>query len=89
MWVEPTEENAERLVETLKEFGFSVPELAPALFLDPDRVIRMGHPPRPPSLHFKKIGNKKQLRSVRVGLHYRALGGEAQRDRVVLGWSAR
>lgn len=30
--------------------------------------------PRYPSLHFKKVGNKKQLWSVRVGLHYRALG---------------
>jgi hypothetical protein len=30
--------------------------------------------PHHPSLHFKKIGNKKQLWSVRVGAHYRALG---------------
>lgn len=30
--------------------------------------------PRHPSLHLKKIGNEKQLWSVRVGLHYRALG---------------
>ena len=27
-----------------------------------------------PSLHFKKVGRHKQLWSVRVGLHYRALG---------------
>ena len=27
-----------------------------------------------PSLHFKKVGKKKQLWSVRVGDHYRALG---------------
>lgn len=45
VWVESTEENAERVVETLKEFGFDVPRLAPDLFLDPDRVIRMGRPP--------------------------------------------
>ncbi len=45
VWVESNEENAERLVDTLREFGFDVPELAPDLFLDPDRVIRMGHPP--------------------------------------------
>jgi len=32
--------------------------------------------PRHPSLHLKKIGNKEQLWSVRVGLHYRALGRE-------------
>ena len=27
-----------------------------------------------PSLHLKKVGKQKQLWSVRVGLHYRALG---------------
>ena len=27
-----------------------------------------------PSLHFKKVGNRGQLWSVRVGQHYRALG---------------
>jgi len=27
-----------------------------------------------PSLHFKKVGKKKQLWSARVGDHYRALG---------------
>ena len=32
--------------------------------------------PRHPSLHFKKIGGAKQLWSVRVGAHYRALGVE-------------
>ncbi|MGB0384986.1 MAG: type II toxin-antitoxin system RelE family toxin [Ardenticatenaceae bacterium] len=30
--------------------------------------------PYHPSLHFKKVGKKKQLWSVRVGSHYRALG---------------
>jgi hypothetical protein len=29
----------------LKEFGFDVPELTPELFLEEDRVIRMGVPP--------------------------------------------
>ena len=32
--------------------------------------------PHHPSLHFKKIGTNKQLWSVRVGAHYRALGRE-------------
>ena len=45
VWVESTDENAERVVETLREFGFDVPGHSPDLFLDPDRVIRMGHPP--------------------------------------------
>ena len=43
--VESTEENADRGVKTLKEFGFDGPQLAPDLFLEPDRGIRMGHPP--------------------------------------------
>lgn len=30
--------------------------------------------PNHPSLHFKKLGGNKQLWSVRVGAHYRALG---------------
>jgi mRNA-degrading endonuclease RelE of RelBE toxin-antitoxin system len=32
--------------------------------------------PNHPSLHFKKVGKTKQLWSVRVGEHYRALGVE-------------
>ena len=32
--------------------------------------------PRHPSLHFKKVGKTKQLWSVRVGAHYRALAME-------------
>ncbi|MFB6249635.1 MAG: hypothetical protein ABEL97_13805 [Salinibacter sp.] len=45
VWVNATPENAERLVVALREFGFDVPQLEPALFLEPDRVVRMGHPP--------------------------------------------
>ena len=30
--------------------------------------------PHHPSLHLKKVGKTKQLWSVRVGVHYRALG---------------
>jgi len=32
--------------------------------------------PYHPSLHFKRVGKTKQLWSVRVGVHYRALGME-------------
>jgi mRNA-degrading endonuclease RelE of RelBE toxin-antitoxin system len=32
--------------------------------------------PLHPSLHFKQVGKPKQLWSVRVGAHYRALGRE-------------
>jgi len=45
VWVDSTEENADRLVRVLKEFGFDFPKLSPDLFVDSDRVVRMGHPP--------------------------------------------
>lgn len=45
IWVEPNEQNAERMVTVLKEFGFDVDELHLDLFLNPDRVVRMGEPP--------------------------------------------
>ena len=32
--------------------------------------------PQHPSLHFKRVGKTKQLWSVRVGMHHRALGVE-------------
>ncbi len=34
--------------------------------------------PKHPSLHFKKLGTKEHLWSVRVGLSYRALGRELE-----------
>ena len=37
---------------------------------------RLKADPNHPSLHLKKIGGSKQLWSVRVGVHYRALGVE-------------
>jgi hypothetical protein len=44
IWAASTPDNAERLVAALREFGFST-ELSPALFLQPDRIVRMGVPP--------------------------------------------
>lgn len=38
-----------------------------------------------PSLHFKKVGKTKQLWSVRVGDHYRALGRDSP-DGIVWFW---
>jgi hypothetical protein len=38
-----------------------------------------------PSLHFKQVGRTKQLWSVRVGAHYRALGVEKP-DGIVWFW---
>lgn len=45
VWVPPDLKNAERLVAALREFGFDMPELIPALFLEEQRIIRMGVPP--------------------------------------------
>ena len=39
VWVDSTEENADRLVRALKAFGFDVPKLSPDLFIDPDRFV--------------------------------------------------
>jgi hypothetical protein len=45
VWVEQSESNAERIVAALRVFGFDVPALRPALFLEDERVVRMGRPP--------------------------------------------
>ena len=45
IWVRSTPENAARVIRALQEFGFNVPELQPELFLQPERIIRMGVPP--------------------------------------------
>jgi len=45
LWIAISEQNASRVVDALLEFGFSVNELVPELFLHKDRVIRIGVPP--------------------------------------------
>jgi hypothetical protein len=45
IWVATHDENATRLVDTLRQFGFDVPELNKSLFQKPERVVRMGVPP--------------------------------------------
>jgi hypothetical protein len=45
LWVDRTETNAGRVVDALRAFGFDVPTLAPSLFLEEDRIVRIGHPP--------------------------------------------
>jgi hypothetical protein len=45
IWVRSDHENAVKLVTCVQEFGFDVPNLSPILFLEPDKIIRMGHPP--------------------------------------------
>ena len=45
VWVAVHPANAERLVATVKEFGFDVPDLSADLFLKEGQIVRMGVPP--------------------------------------------
>jgi hypothetical protein len=45
IWVALSPRNAEKLVTVLQTFGFDVPELSAELFLQKERIIRMGVPP--------------------------------------------
>ncbi len=45
IWIAISATNAEKTVNALKEFGFLVPGLSTELFLEPDRIVRMGMPP--------------------------------------------
>lgn len=45
IWIAIRPENARKMVNVIKEFGFNVPELSPNLFLEKKKVIRMGEPP--------------------------------------------
>jgi hypothetical protein len=45
IWIAINPRNAERVVLVLREFGFDPPELEASLFLEPDKVVRMGMPP--------------------------------------------
>jgi len=45
VWVSRRADNARRIVTALRDFGFDLPSLTPELFLDPDRIVRMGVAP--------------------------------------------
>lgn len=44
-WIAVSDENAPKVVAALKEFGFDSPELSVELFLDENRMTRLGHEP--------------------------------------------
>ena len=44
-WIAVGPENAARMVEVIREFGFATPELGEHLFLEKGRIIRMGVEP--------------------------------------------
>jgi hypothetical protein len=45
IWVAIEPENADRIVAALREFGFDVPEITRDLFLQRQKVVRMGNVP--------------------------------------------
>jgi predicted nucleotidyltransferase len=45
IWIARTPENADRMVDVLRRFGFDLPELNRDLFLKADTIVRMGVPP--------------------------------------------
>jgi hypothetical protein len=45
VWIAVHPDNAKKLVVVLREFGFDLPELTPELFLNENKIIRMGNPP--------------------------------------------
>lgn len=45
IWVAIQQENAEKLVDTLREFGFESAQLTVDLFMKEDQIVRMGIPP--------------------------------------------
>lgn len=45
IWVSKSPENAIRVVDAIREFGFDTPNLTPELFLQQRKIVRMGHPP--------------------------------------------
>jgi len=44
-WIAVNSQNAAKMAELIREFGFNVPELSHELFLQKDRIIRMGMEP--------------------------------------------
>lgn len=45
VWIAISRENAQRMVNALRAFGFDLPDLSPDLFLRDQRIIRMGIEP--------------------------------------------
>jgi hypothetical protein len=45
IWLEPSSENAGRVVAALEAFGFGALGLGPETFTEPDSVVQLGYPP--------------------------------------------
>jgi len=71
VWVSMDPENAARLVEALREFGFATPKLTSELFLEEDKLVRMGVPPLRidiltsiPGVNFKESFGRRKVIAV-------------------------
>lgn len=45
IWIQAEACNIAILIDVIRDFGFDTPDLSPALFGRPKRILRMGHPP--------------------------------------------
>ena len=45
VWVAATPQNAARIIDALRDFGFECPALEPSLFINPASIVRFGTPP--------------------------------------------
>lgn len=45
IWIDPSPENVERLLQALDDFGFGSVDLKPEDFLNPGRFVQLGYPP--------------------------------------------
>jgi phage replication-related protein YjqB (UPF0714/DUF867 family) len=45
IWIAVHRDNANKLVAALRKFGFDLPGLTPELFLQNNKIIRLGNPP--------------------------------------------
>lgn len=45
VWIKISADNAEKVLKSLEQFGFTSPELTKDLFLQDKRIVRMGVPP--------------------------------------------
>jgi len=56
VWIATSPANAARVVRALADFGFDVPSLSSDLFLQPDKIVRMGVEPKRIELMTSKSG---------------------------------
>jgi predicted nucleotidyltransferase len=45
LWIQMGKSNSQKIVKVVRKFGFDTPDLTESLFLEKNKVIRMGNPP--------------------------------------------